>query len=153
MSFSWSLKFVYSVEKTLVFQKTIARWRWSDQICLRIRAIFAPEWLHRCLTVWCVGCTLVPGLIDAHVHSIDEVQTLRESLRFGVKTVLGMDSEPVYLAKMQRVAPHSHGTEKKQSKVILNRGIPATRYPLCKNSDIWIYRRCYRRLFPGLQQM
>lgn len=57
-----------------------------------------------CITVSGVGCTLVPGLIDAHVHSFDEVQTLRDSLRFGVTTVLDMHSEPVFVAKLQQVA-------------------------------------------------
>ena len=57
-----------------------------------------------CIIVSGVGCTLVPGLIDAHAHSIDEVQTLRESLRFGVTTPLDMGLEPVYVAKMQQVA-------------------------------------------------
>lgn len=57
-----------------------------------------------CITVSGVGCTLVPGLIDAHVHSFDEVQTLAESLHFGVTTVLDMHSEPEYVAKMQQVA-------------------------------------------------
>lgn len=57
-----------------------------------------------CISVSGVGCTLVPGLIDAHVHSFDEVETLSQALRFGVTTVLDMQSEPDFVAKMQQVA-------------------------------------------------
>lgn len=57
-----------------------------------------------CITISGVGCTLVPGLIDAHVHSFDQVQTLTEALRFGVTTVLDMHSEPEYVAKLKQVA-------------------------------------------------
>lgn len=56
-----------------------------------------------CITISGVGCTLVPGLIDAHVHSFDEVQTLEEALHFGVTTVMDMHSEPEYVAKLQKV--------------------------------------------------
>ena len=38
------------------------------------------------------GCTLLPGLIDAHVHSFGDA--LRQNLAFGVTTVLDMFSEP-----------------------------------------------------------
>lgn len=66
---------------------------------------FEPSSLpNECITVSGVGCTLVPGLIDAHVHSFDEVQTLRDSLRFGVTTILDMHSESVFVAKLQQVA-------------------------------------------------
>ncbi|MCJ1464238.1 hypothetical protein MMC07_002851 [Pseudocyphellaria aurata] len=57
-----------------------------------------------CITVSGVGCTLVPGLIDAHVHTFDEVQTLSQALHFGVTTVLDMFSEPNHVAKMLQVA-------------------------------------------------
>lgn len=35
------------------------------------------------------GHTLLPGLIDAHVH-VDDEQALQQSLRFGVTTVLDL---------------------------------------------------------------
>jgi len=36
------------------------------------------------------GKTLVPGLIDAHTHSVGTEQTLNDALRFGVTTELNM---------------------------------------------------------------
>lgn len=65
---------------------------------------FVPDSLpDDCITVSGVGCTLVPGLIDAHVHPFDKVQALEKSLDFGVTTVLDMHSEPEYVAKLQKV--------------------------------------------------
>ena len=49
------------------------------------------------------GCTLLPGLIDAHVHAFDNVQNLADSLHYGVTTVLDMHSEPEYVKKLQEV--------------------------------------------------
>lgn len=49
------------------------------------------------------GCTLLPGLIDAHVHAFDNVQNLADSLHYGVTTVLDMHSEPDYVKKLQEV--------------------------------------------------
>lgn len=40
------------------------------------------------------GCTLVPGLIDAHVHALGgNVQSIEQSIRFGVTTILDMHNE------------------------------------------------------------
>lgn len=49
------------------------------------------------------GCTLLPGLIDAHVHAFDNVQNLADSLHYGVTTVLDMHSEPEYVKKLREV--------------------------------------------------
>ena len=56
-----------------------------------------------CKVVSGQGCTLLPGLIDAHVHVFDNVQNLADSLRYGVTTVLDMHSEPEYVKKLQEV--------------------------------------------------
>ena len=75
------------------------------------------------------GKTLLPGLIDAHVH-IWSPQGLQQSLVFGVTTVLDMFMQPAVMAEIERqrasgqvsmssllsagilvTAPEGHGTE------------------------------------------
>lgn len=72
------------------------------------------------------GRTLLPGLIDAHVHAYDKA-TLVQSLAFGVTTVLEMFGFPDNIKKLRQdpaldhadlrsagilaTAPHGHGTE------------------------------------------
>ena len=75
------------------------------------------------------GYTLVPGLIDGHVHS--SLSTLRDALRFGVTTVLDQSTDPAFAAAhraarvevargieadlfsagMAATAPEGHGTQ------------------------------------------
>ncbi len=75
------------------------------------------------------GYTLVPGLIDGHVHSFPS--TLRDALRFGVTTVLDQSTDPAFAAAhraarvevargteadlfsagMAATAPEGHGTQ------------------------------------------
>ncbi len=75
------------------------------------------------------GYTLVPGLIDGHVHSFPS--TLRDALRFGVTTVLDQFTDPAFAAAhraarvevargteadlfsagMAATAPEGHGTQ------------------------------------------
>lgn len=52
------------------------------------------------------GCTLLPGLIDAHVHAGEP--GLREALRFGVTTELDMLSMPDEMADLRRLAAESN---------------------------------------------
>jgi len=51
------------------------------------------------------GHTLLPGLIDAHVH-VDKANpvALPQSLRFGVTTVCDMQNEPPNIAKLRTQA-------------------------------------------------
>jgi len=52
------------------------------------------------------GDTLLPGLIDAHVH-IERIEDLREALRFGVTTVLDMGTvyiTPTEMLKLRHIA-------------------------------------------------
>lgn len=51
----------------------------------------------------CHGHTLMPGLIDGHVH-VYEAAALKQSLQFGVTTVCDMHNEPDVMSKMRRVA-------------------------------------------------
>ena len=75
------------------------------------------------------GHTLIPGLIDGHVHSFPS--TLRDALRFGVTTVLDQATDPAFAAAtrpareevgrgtgadlfsagMAATAPEGHGTQ------------------------------------------
>lgn len=48
------------------------------------------------------GCTILPGLIDAHVHSHGGARELAQTLAFGVTTVLDMFNEPEYIAEMKK---------------------------------------------------
>ena len=51
------------------------------------------------------GSTLIPGLIDAHIHADKgKVLAVEQALRFGVTTVLDMFNEPVNVAKLKKVA-------------------------------------------------
>jgi len=48
--------------------------------------------------------TVLPGLIDAHVHCHEGVEELKQALRFGVTTVLDMFSDPEHVRKLRKVA-------------------------------------------------
>ena len=51
------------------------------------------------------GSTLIPGIIDAHIHADKgRVLALEQSLRFGVTTVCDMHNEPPNVAKLKRIA-------------------------------------------------
>jgi imidazolonepropionase-like amidohydrolase len=77
------------------------------------------------------GKTLLPGLIDAHVHTMGEVNFLRSALALGVSTELDMGAAPRFADQVERdqaegksleladlrssrtqpTAPNGHGTE------------------------------------------
>jgi dihydroorotase-like cyclic amidohydrolase len=48
------------------------------------------------------GHTILPGLIDAHVHIHGGIHELAQSLNFGVTTVLDMFNEPDHVAEMKK---------------------------------------------------
>ena len=48
------------------------------------------------------GATLLPGLIDAHVHTFSE-EALDQAMRFGVTTVVDMFSQPAFGERMRQV--------------------------------------------------
>jgi hypothetical protein len=49
--------------------------------------------------------TLIPGLIDSHVHGLyGNERTIEESLRFGVTTVCDMHNEPQHIKKLRDVS-------------------------------------------------
>lgn len=50
------------------------------------------------------GCTLIPGLIDAHVHVYQDVKFLETAIRYGVTTVLDLHNEPEWFQKMNAIA-------------------------------------------------
>ena len=53
--------------------------------------------------------TLIPGLIDAHIHANGgQVLAIEQSLRFGVTTVLDMHNEPEYVASLKKIAAERH---------------------------------------------
>jgi imidazolonepropionase-like amidohydrolase len=47
------------------------------------------------------GATLLPGLIDAHTHTF-QAPWLRQSLMFGVTTLVDMFTEPTFAARLRR---------------------------------------------------
>lgn len=50
------------------------------------------------------GCTIVPGLIDAHVHALGgDVHSIEQSLRFGVTTILDMHNEAENNVRLKKV--------------------------------------------------
>lgn len=53
------------------------------------------------------GHTLIPGLIDCHIHALSgNVNSIEQSLRFGVTTVCDMHSEPSDNRKLIEVSSH-----------------------------------------------
>lgn len=40
------------------------------------------------------GCTLIPGLMDAHMHVFQDVCLLEAALQYGVTTILDLHNEP-----------------------------------------------------------
>lgn len=50
------------------------------------------------------GHTLIPGLIDSHIHGLfGNERSIEQSLRFGVCTVMDMHNEPHHIKKLQEV--------------------------------------------------
>ena len=55
------------------------------------------------------GFSLIPGLIDSHVHGLfGNERTIEQSLRFGVTTVFDMHNEPEHIAKLRKVSVELH---------------------------------------------
>lgn len=51
------------------------------------------------------GDTAIPGLIDAHIHALGgDINSIEQSLRFGVTTVCDMHNEPSDNAKLRQVS-------------------------------------------------
>ncbi|CEN59979.1 hypothetical protein ASPCAL02420 [Aspergillus calidoustus] len=57
-----------------------------------------------CVQIPGSGCTLLPGLIDSHVHVYNDATFLCNALRFGVTTVLDMHNEPHWFQEMKQLA-------------------------------------------------
>lgn len=50
------------------------------------------------------GDTLIPGLIDSHIHALGgNVHSIEQSLRFGVTTVCDMHNDPRDNEKLRKV--------------------------------------------------
>lgn len=50
------------------------------------------------------GHTIIPGLIDAHIHALSgNVNSIEQSLRFGVTTVCDMHNDPKDNAELKKV--------------------------------------------------
>ncbi|KAJ0295895.1 hypothetical protein COL5a_010968 [Colletotrichum fioriniae] len=51
------------------------------------------------------GDTVIPGLIDAHIHALGgDINSVEQSLRFGVTTICDMHNEPSDNAKLRELA-------------------------------------------------
>lgn len=51
------------------------------------------------------GDTVIPGLIDAHIHALGgDINSVEQSLRFGVTTICDMHNEPSDNAKLREVS-------------------------------------------------
>lgn len=50
------------------------------------------------------GYTILPGLIDAHVHVHDGTDELAQSIKFGITTVLDLFNDPDNIAKLKKEA-------------------------------------------------
>lgn len=56
------------------------------------------------ITVDAAGHTILPGLIDAHVHIHGGAYELAQALNFGVTTVLDLFNDPAHVAKLKAEA-------------------------------------------------
>lgn len=56
-----------------------------------------------CTVVDATGCTLLPGLIDAHVHVYRDVGLLETAIQYGVTTVLDMHNEPEWFQGISKM--------------------------------------------------
>lgn len=54
------------------------------------------------------GCTLIPGLIDAHVHVFEDVNLLETAIKYGVTTVLDMHNEREWFKKISAITRQRH---------------------------------------------
>jgi cytosine/adenosine deaminase-related metal-dependent hydrolase len=50
------------------------------------------------------GCTLLPGLVDAHVHAYHDVDFLEKAIQYGVTTVIDMHNEPHWFRDLRDIA-------------------------------------------------
>lgn len=57
-----------------------------------------------CSVVDASGCTLLPGLIDSHVHVYQDVDLLETAIQYGVTTVMDMHNQPDWVEKMKAIA-------------------------------------------------
>lgn len=67
------------------------------------------------------GCTLLPGLIDAHVHVHQDVAYMERAVRCGVTTVIDLHNEPEWFQEMRQIA-----TERNDVSDIKGAGFAAT---------------------------
>ncbi|OOQ91264.1 hypothetical protein PEBR_01626 [Penicillium brasilianum] len=56
-----------------------------------------------CAIVDASGCTLLPGLIDAHVHVFRDVELLKTAIQYGVTTVLDMHNEREWFKEINAI--------------------------------------------------
>lgn len=56
-----------------------------------------------CNVVDGTGCTLIPGLIDAHTHVFKDVILLETAIRYGVTTVFDLHNEPEWFQEISVV--------------------------------------------------
>ena len=75
----------------------------NDRIKL-ISLTVHPDVQVGCIKISGSGYTLLPGLIDAHVHVYDEVNMLAEALQYGVTTVLDLHNETDYADNIKKAA-------------------------------------------------
>ena len=94
------------------------------------------------------GYTLMPGLIDSHIHGLyGNTRCIEQSLRFGVTTVLDMHNEPHHIKKLQQVR-----TTKSTFRYITHitaarrfRQDPLCRLQMCRSfcyHQRWLARSC-----------
>ncbi|KAF2724388.1 hypothetical protein K431DRAFT_241501 [Polychaeton citri CBS 116435] len=57
-----------------------------------------------CIEISGEGCTILPGLIDGHVHVYNQIYGLEESLSYGVTTVLDLHNETYWANNAKKTA-------------------------------------------------
>jgi imidazolonepropionase-like amidohydrolase len=86
------------------------------------------------------GKTILPGLIDAHVHAGSDPEDLMQPLRFGVTTVLDMHNEPEAVANLTKATRSSSSLADFRSAchaATIEGGWPAPVYEMNRSTVSW----------------
>jgi dihydroorotase-like cyclic amidohydrolase len=73
--------------------------------CIKLVSATKPAALPKdCTELDGSGCTVLPGLVDAHVHAYHDVDFLEKAIQYGVTTVIDMHNEPHWFTDLKEIS-------------------------------------------------